>query len=190
MGSVSPVPFVNETLMEKVQKRIIDPTLAGLSEEKIDYRGFIFLGLINVGGDPFVIEYNCRMGDPETQVVMPRLETDLAVLLQSLFDGSLAAQHIEESPAFATAVVLASGGYPGSYEKGKPITLPEDADNQLVIQAGTAMTGNGLVTSGGRVLAAVGIGDTLNEALDRANRLAGEIRFENKYFRKDIGFDL
>ena len=190
MGSVSPVPFVNETLMEKVIARIINPTMAGIREENMNYKGFIFFGLISVKGEPYVIEYNCRMGDPETQVVMPRLENDLLELLMSIFDGSLEAQNIEESTKYATAVVLASAGYPGNYEKGKPIGLPERSEETLIIHAGTRRDSGQLVTAGGRVLAAVGKGDSMQAALAKSNALAGAISFDGKYFRSDIGFDL
>lgn len=190
MGSVSPVPFVDEALMSKVRERIIEPTIRGLAKENIDYRGFVFFGLINVDGDPFVIEYNCRMGDPETQVVMPRLKSDLVLLMKSLFDGTLENQKLEFEPHHALATVLVSGGYPGKYAKGTPIKMTDPDPDTIIFHAGTKEQNGSLLTDGGRVIATVGLGDSVEEAGRRSAQLAEKIDFEGKYYRKDIGFDL
>jgi phosphoribosylamine---glycine ligase len=190
MGSVSPVPFVDDALMRKVIERIVDPTIRGIAAEQMDYCGFVFIGLIMVGGDPFVIEYNCRMGDPETQVVMPRLTNDLLDLFLALKDGTIRDQKIALDPRTATAVVCVSGGYPGSYEKGMQITLPQVSDGSLIFHAGTRLTGGKLETSGGRVVAATTLSGDMQSALAGSNTLAHQIQYEGKYFRPDIGFDL
>ncbi|HLF65785.1 MAG TPA: phosphoribosylamine--glycine ligase [Saprospiraceae bacterium] len=189
MGSISPVPFVDDSMMEKVRTRIIEPTIKGIQTEKIDYKGFIFFGLIKVGIDPYVIEYNCRMGDPETESVIPRLKNDLVELFEAMHHGVLDAQTIEIDPRFAATVVCASGGYPGSYTSGIPIQLPSGSDS-LIFHAGTKMTATDLLTNGGRVFAVTSMADTLAEALAKSNQTANEIGFEEKYFRRDIGFDL
>ncbi len=189
MGAVSPVPFVDEMMMEKVRVRIIEPTISGINAETIPYKGFVFFGLISVNGDPFVIEYNCRMGDPETESIIPRLRNDLVELFEAMHSGSLQRQSIDMDPRFAATVVCASGGYPGTYPKGLPVQVPSDCDS-LVFHAGTKKTDSGLVTNGGRVLAVTSLGDTLEEALAKSNETARKISFEGKYFRKDIGFDL
>jgi phosphoribosylamine--glycine ligase len=189
MGAVSPVPFVNNALLSKVEEKIINPTIRGIQEEKMNYKGFIFFGLINVDNDPFVIEYNCRLGDPETQVVIPRLKSDLGDLLTSLFDKTLSACEIKIDPRYATAVVLTSGGYPGSYAKGKEIHLP-DAGEVLVFHAGTKNKDQSLLTDGGRVLAVTAFSDSLAGAMKKSQEVAKEITFEGKYYREDIGFDL
>ena len=193
MGAVSPVSFANADFMRKVDERIIRPTITGLQAEGIDYCGFIFFGLINVGGDPMVIEYNCRMGDPETEVVMPRLKDDLVELLLSAAEGRLETRPAAVDPRAATAVVLTSGGYPGAYEKGKVITGLDDprAADCLLFHAGTKAAADGTtLTSGGRVLAVCSLGDIVPEALRSAYRGAEAITFEKKYYRRDIGFDL
>ncbi len=190
MGSVSPVPFVDDVLMSKVVDRIVEPTIRGIATEELDYKGFVFFGLINVGGDPFVIEYNCRMGDPETQVVMSRLKSDFVELLNALGDGSLAEKTVEHDERAATTVVCVSGGYPGSYEKHKPMTLPETGDGEIIFHAGTDKSDGSLLTSGGRVVAATAMGSNIESALQRSNALAEKVDFEGKYFRRDIGFDL
>ena len=190
MGAVSPVPFAGKQFMEKVETRIVRPTVEGLRKDKIPYRGFIFFGLINVDGDPMVIEYNVRMGDPETEVVIPRLENDLLELLQSTADGTLDRQTIAVSPQTATTVMLVSGGYPGDYEKGKPIEGLEPSGDCMVFHAGTDARGGQTVTAGGRVLAVTAMADDMKTALAKSNAQAGNIAFEGKYFRRDIGFDL
>lgn len=191
MGAVSPVPFANAEFMAKVEERIVKPTIEGLKVEGIPYKGFIFVGLMNVGGDPFVIEYNARMGDPEAQVVMPRLKTDLLELLVLTSQGKLSEAKVEFNPETVAAVILVSGGYPAEYEKGKLISGIQAHSRGLVFHAGTKLTSSGeLATSGGRVVACVGISDTLNEALSISYDLAKQINFEGKYYRKDIGKDL
>ncbi len=190
MGAVSPVPFVDEALMEKVKSRIIAPTIRGLHRQGIDYCGFIFFGLIVVAGEPYVIEYNCRMGDPETEVVFPRLQNALVALCQQLADGRLAETQIEIDERAATTVFLVSGGYPEAYEKGKPIHHWEAATDSIVFQAGTRLEEGQLLTNGGRVLAVTSYGSDFREALQRSQANAERIEFEGKYFRRDIGFDL
>ncbi len=190
MGSVSPVPFVDEALREKVEKRIIRPTIKGLQARNIHYHGFIFFGLILVGDDPYVIEYNCRLGDPETQVVLPRLQNDLVDMMLALGDGRLADIEVELDPRSAAAVILVSGGYPGSYEKGKIISGIDDVDDSMVFHAGTRLQGGEVVTNGGRVVAVTSMSETLDEALHLCNENAEIIHFEGKYYRRDIGFDL
>ncbi|RMD97245.1 MAG: phosphoribosylamine--glycine ligase [Bacteroidetes bacterium] len=191
MGAVSPPPFVDATLMDKVEKRIIQPTIQGLQERQMAYHGFIFFGLIEVGGEPFVIEYNCRLGDPETEVVLPRLRNDLVELFVAMHEGSLDAVRIEEDPRAAATVILASGGYPGSYEKGKIITGLDRVEGSIVFHAGTKRTADGtIVTSGGRVMAITSLAPDFRQAIATSNANAERIQFEGKYFRKDIGFDL
>lgn len=192
MGSVSPVSFADEAFMGKVRERIVEPTIAGLKQENLPYTGFVFFGLINVGGDPYVIEYNCRMGDPETEVVMPRLKSDLVQLLDAAASGTLDRATVEIDPRYATAVMMVSGGYPEAYEKGKLITgLDKVAQGSVVFHAGTALDAAGsLVTSGGRVLAVTSYGDTKDEALAQSYAGVGKIKFDKSYFRTDIGFDL
>lgn len=191
MGSVSPVPFAGEAFMEKVAERIIRPTLDGLIEEGIDYRGFIFFGLINCGGDPYVIEYNVRMGDPETESVMPRISSDLLPVALAAAGGDLAAAELDVDPRTAVAVMAVSDGYPGDYKKGYVITGPGDCAGGIVFHAGTAADTNGnTVTAGGRVLAAVALADTIAEAAGEAYRILDAISFDGKRCRSDIGRDL
>lgn len=190
MGAVSPVPFADEAFMEKVAARIVEPTLAGLKAEGIKYKGFIFLGLMNVEGDPMVIEYNVRMGDPETEVVMPRLKSDLVDLLEGVADETLGIKQVEEDPRAAVTVMLTSAGYPGSYEKGKMMTLPEETD-VLRFHAGTRQGGAGeTLTAGGRVMALTAYGADIAEAASKALAEAGRVDFEGKYYRTDISKDL
>lgn len=190
MGSVSPVGFVDDTLMQKVEERIIKPTVEGIKAENITYKGFIFFGLINVGNDPYVIEYNCRMGDPETQSVFPRIENDLVALFQALEAGQLADETIAINAKAVASIILVSGGYPEAYEKGKSITALDQVTDSLIFHAGTTMEGDNLVSNGGRVLALTSYGDTFQEALALSNKNAQLVQFEGKYFRTDIGFDL
>ena len=192
MGSVSPVVFADEAFMQRVEERVIRPTIEGLRAEGIDYRGFIFAGLMNVGGDPYVIEYNCRMGDPETESVMLRIDSDFVDLLERMARGHLGDYHLEESSQYAATVVLVSEGYPESYAKGIPISYPHAPTfDSLLFHAGTARDDSGhLVTSGGRVLTASCLGSTLEEALERCYKLADRVQYTGKTLRRDIGQDL
>jgi phosphoribosylamine--glycine ligase len=190
MGAVSPVPFATPEFMEKIDKRIIKPTIDGLYNEKIPYSGFIFFGLINVNGDPRVIEYNVRMGDPECQVVMPRLSSDLGEIIKSMKEGNLGDYKAKYNKEPVSTVVLVSGGYPGPYKKGKEITGELHGDDAIVFHAGTKTENGKLLTNGGRVIAVSGTGKNVKEALNSSYTKAGKIYFEGKTLRKDIGFDL
>ncbi len=190
MGAVSPVNFVDDKMMEKVEKRIIIPTIKGLQQRDIIYQGFIFIGLISVGGEPFVIEYNCRMGDPETEVVFPRLKNDLTELMVATANGTLSEITIEQDPRAATTIMLVSGGYPEAYEKGKVIHHLAGIKDSKVFHAGTKIENNQVLTNGGRVLAITSFGNDFTEALAISKDNAKQIDFEGKYFRGDIGMDL
>ena len=191
MGSVSPVPFADDKFMQKVVNHIVEPTLKGLKEENLEYRGFIFLGLINVDGDPMVIEYNCRMGDPETEVVMPRLKSDLVDLLEGVADQTLGLKKIEFDERAAVAVMLTSAGYPGDYEKGKVITGLDGIGDVLPFHAGTKLDAEGRVlTNGGRVIALVAYGEDIADAAAKAKAATALVDFEGKYMRNDIANDL
>ena len=190
MGSVSPVPFADNEFLDKVKERIIIPTVNGLKKDGIPYKGFIFIGLMNVHGEPYVIEYNVRMGDPETESVLPRIESDLIDLLEGVAQGNLADRSFTLSPKTAATVVLVSGGYPGAYEPGKAISNIENVKDSIVFHAGTDEADGVVRTAGGRVLAVTALEDTMFDALQQATADAGRIYFEGKYFRKDIGFDL
>jgi len=190
MGSISPVPFADEIFMQKVEDRIIRPTVEGLVKDQIPYNGFIFFGLINCGGEPMVIEYNARMGDPETEAVMLRIKSDFVDLLIGAAEGTLAEKSIEIDSRTAAAVMLVSGGYPGSYEKGKVISGIENVEDSLVFHAGTKEKDGLVLTDGGRVIAVSSYGNSMQEALATSYQNAAKINFEGMYFRKDLGFDL
>ncbi len=190
MGAVSPVPFADDLFMKKVTTQIIDPTMRGLREEGISYKGFIFFGLINVDGNPFVIEYNARLGDPESEVIIPRIKSDLFDLIEGVAKGDLSERKIQIDEKFATTVMLVSGGYPCEYEKGNEISGLDQIKESVVFHAGTKKAGDKIVTSGGRVLAVSSWGSTMREALKRSYANAAHLTFNGVYFRKDIGFDL
>jgi phosphoribosylamine--glycine ligase len=191
MGAVSPVPFADDLFMGKVTERIIEPTLKGLSDEGILYKGFIFFGLINVNGEPYVIEYNARLGDPESEVIIPRIKSDLFDLFEGVAGGTLADKTLETDDRFVTTVMLVSGGYPGHYEKGKVIYGLGHKEDCVLFHAGTRVSeDNNVVTSGGRVISVSSWGDSMTKALEGSYRNAGLISFDKMYFRKDIGFDL
>ncbi len=191
MGAVSPVPFADEIFMHKVEERIVKPTVNGLKQDGIDYRGFIFLGLINVDNEPMVIEYNVRMGDPETEAVMPRIASDLLPLLIATAKGDLGDLELQEDSRTAVTVMAVSGGYPGSYQKGKVITGTEKCGESLLFHAGTSIDSNGnLITSGGRVIAATSYGSDITEAATKSFKAIESLNFDGKYFRRDIAKDL
>ena len=190
MGAVSPVPFANEEFNRKVEERVVRPTIEGLQKDGIDYKGFVFFGLMNVGGDPYVIEYNVRMGDPETEVVMPRLKTDILSLFEAMAKGELEQAAFELDDRFCTTVMIVSQGYPGDYEKGKEITGVPDVKGSIVFHAGTKLADGKVVTNGGRVIAVSSFGKTMREALAQSYENVAKIHFDGMNFRRDIGFDL
>ena len=190
MGAVSPVPFADDIFMKKVIEWIIDPTMAGLVKDGILYKGFIFFGLINVAGNPFVIEYNARLGDPESEVIIPRIKSDFFELIEGVANSDLDLRTIEIDHRFATTVMLVSGGYPGNYEKNKSIQGLDLVDESIIFHSGTRKEPGNIVTSGGRVLAVTSWGTTMKEALETSYRNARVLNFEGKYYRTDIGFDL
>ncbi|HSR37345.1 MAG TPA: phosphoribosylamine--glycine ligase, partial [Phnomibacter sp.] len=191
MGCVSPVPFANAAFMQKVEDRIIKPTINGLYSEGLVYKGFVFFGLINVEGEPFVIEYNCRMGDPETEVVMPRLKSDLVEMLVKLSNDNLAACEAVIDEKAAATVMAVSAGYPGDYEKGKQMQLPGSLPQDVMLfHAGTKLDANGnLLTNGGRVITATALATTIQEAAASAKAAIEQVQFEGKYYRRDIGYE-
>jgi phosphoribosylamine--glycine ligase len=190
MGAVSPVPFAGKAFMKKVKESIIDPTMNGLSEDGISYKGFIFFGLINVDGDPYVIEYNARLGDPESEVIIPRIKSDLFDLIEGVADGNLSEKEIEIDERSVATVMLVSGGYPGHYEKGKVIWGLERISDGVIFHAGTKIADGRVVTSGGRVMAVSSWGSSIKEALEGSYRNAKQLSFVNMFYRTDIGFDL
>ena len=192
MGCVSPVPFMDDAFMQKVEERIIKPTIHGIHQESMTYKGFVFFGLMNQGGDPYVIEYNCRLGDPETEVILPRLQTDLVSLLAAADNGTLQDVNIEYHAAAFATVMAVSGGYPGNYQKDftiQGLTESTNAPGVIVFQAGTGFKDNAIVTKGGRVITATAQGRTLKEAVEIAQNVLSNIQFEGMYFRRDIGYE-
>jgi len=190
MGSVSPVPFADATFMQKVEERVVIPTIEGLKKDNIPYKGFVFIGLMNCDGEPYVIEYNCRMGDPETESVLPRIESDLVDLLLGVAQENLATKEIKIADKVAATVVCVAGGYPGDYLKGKTITGIENVRGSMVFQAGTTGEDGEVKTAGGRVLAVTSLQDNMFNALQQATLDASRIYYDGMYFRRDIGFDL
>lgn len=189
MGAISPVPFAHDGFLQKVEEQVVKPTVDGLNKEGFDYKGFIFIGLMNQDGEPHVVEYNVRMGDPETEAVIPRIKSDLMDLFEGVANGNLAEKDFEIDERTATTVVMVSGGYPEAYEKGKEVTGLNDTDS-LVFHAGTQKDGDKVVTSGGRVFAVTGMADSQQEALDSAYKNVQKIKFDKVNYRTDIGFDL
>ena len=190
MGAISPVPFADDVLMEKIEERIVKPTINGLKTEEIDYKGFVFIGLIKVGEEPYVIEYNVRMGDPETEVVLPRIKNDLVEVFTKVGEKKLNEVKLELDPRAAATVMLVSGGYPETYEKGIELTGAENVQDSLVFHAGTTLEGNRILTSGGRVMAITSLHEDFKEALKLSYKNIEKVHFDKMNFRKDIGFDL
>lgn len=190
MGAVSPVPFCDDTFMKKVETRIIEPSINGLKKDNLDYSGFLFIGLMNVQGEPFVVEYNCRMGDPETEVVMPRIENDILDVFESCARGRLHETKLKTNPKTALTVVTVSEGYPEAYEKGKAIQGLDSIKGELVFHAGTRREGENILSNGGRVLACTSLGTSIQEARENSYQIVNKICYDNIYYRKDIGLDL
>jgi phosphoribosylamine--glycine ligase len=190
MGAVSPVPFADDSFIKKVEQRVVIPTIEGLRKEGIDYRGFIFIGLMNFNGDPYVIVYNCRLGDPETEVVIPRIKSDLLDLLEGVATQKLAEKSFDVNPQTATTVVVVSGGYPEDYEKGKLVSGLQEQGESHTFHSGTKQDGDKVLTSGGRVFAVTSFGNSIEEAVNKSFRTAEKINFDKKYYRRDIGKDL
>jgi phosphoribosylamine--glycine ligase len=190
MGAVSPVPFADAILLEKIENRIVKPTIDGFQKDAIEYKGFVFIGLINVKGEPMVIEYNVRMGDPETEVVIPRLKSDLVELFQAVADEKLNEVSLEIDERSAATIMVVSGGYPEDYEKGKQISGIENIEDSLVFHAGTKLENGKVVTNGGRVIAVTSFGNDFQEATKKSYQNIEKLHFDKMYFRKDIGLDL
>ncbi|MCL6217114.1 phosphoribosylamine--glycine ligase [Zunongwangia pacifica] len=190
MGAISPVPFADAEFMQKIEERIVKPTVNGLAEENIDYKGFVFIGLIKVGNEPYVIEYNVRMGDPETEVVLPRVKSDLVEVLEKAAQGKLDEVDLEIDQRTATTVMMVSGGYPEAYEKAKEIIGIENVEDALVFHAGTTLKDGKVVTNGGRVIAVTAFGEDYKQALKKSYQNVEKLQFDKMYFRKDLGFDL
>ncbi|QLE01850.1 phosphoribosylamine--glycine ligase [Galbibacter sp. BG1] len=190
MGAISPVPFADDTFMKKVEDRIVKPTIEGFQKDDITYKGFVFIGLIKVDNEPYVIEYNVRMGDPETEVVIPRIKNDLVTMLEAVANGNLNTIELELDERTATTVVAVSGGYPEAYEKGKEVQGIENVENSIVFHAGTQLKDNKVLSSGGRVLAVTSYGNNFSEALETSYGSLETIKFDKMYYRKDLGFDL
>ena len=190
MAAISPVPFANDDFLSKVEEQVVKPTITGLQKEKIDYRGFIFVGLMNMNGNPYVIEYNVRMGDPETEVVLPRINSDIFDLFEGVANQTLDQKEFCVTTETATTVMIVSGGYPEAYEKGKEISGLDDVDQSIIFHAGTKENQGTVVTSGGRVLAMTSFGNSIEDALSKSYRSIKKIHFDQMYYRKDIGFDL
>jgi phosphoribosylamine--glycine ligase len=190
MGAISPVPFADTFLLEKIENRIVKPTIEGFQKDGIEYKGFVFIGLIIVKGEPIVIEYNVRMGDPETEVVIPRLKSDLVELFQAVADGKLDEVTLDIDERSATTIMVVSGGYPEDYEKGKVISGIENVEDSIVFHAGTKLENEQVVSNGGRVLAVTSFGENFQEAIKKSYQNIGKLHFDKMYFRKDIGFDL
>ena len=190
MGAISPVPFADDVFMQKTEERIVKPTVNGLKKDGLPYKGFIFIGLIKVNNEPLVIEYNVRMGDPETEAVLPRIKSDLLELFQAVGEEKLEEKTIELDPRYATTVMMVSGGYPEAYEKGKLMTGINEVEGSIVFHAGTKLEGKKVLTNGGRVMTLTSFGESIKEALEKSFSNAEKVNFEGKYYRKDIGFDL
>jgi phosphoribosylamine--glycine ligase len=189
MGAISPVPFAGGEFMKKVIERVVEPTIKGLAAENIVYNGFVFFGLIKVGEDPYVIEYNCRMGDPETEVVMPRLENDLIELMLKMDEGKLNEVEVKHDVRAACTVMLVSEGYPGSYPKGRVMTGFDKVHNSILFHAGTAHKDGEVVSNGGRVIAITSYGSDIKDALSKSYENAAHVQYEGRYYRKDIGYE-